>query len=51
MIENFDMEDHRCLEAIKKNKNILIGNVGKVGSNFVENTDFYKELDLFVNRT
>lgn len=51
VIENFTFKDEqqRTKNLLKKNKNLIVGNVGNLGSKFVENTDFYKHLDLFVN--
>lgn len=43
---NMDNEEHRKL--LKKNKNILCGNVGTKGSKYVENRPLYKYLNLYV---
>jgi hypothetical protein len=47
VIENFTMEDESCKAALEKNRYILIGNVGKPGSRYVENTPLYSHLDLY----
>ena len=39
-------EEHR--ELLKKNKNILCGNAGNPDSKYVENSELYKFLDLYV---
>jgi len=48
VIEDFSMDNSEHLELLKKNKNILCGNVGRPGSNYVENKPLYKYLDLYV---
>ena len=46
-IENFNLEDPECLAAVKKNKYLLIGNLGSPGATHVENRALYKELKLY----
>jgi isocitrate dehydrogenase (NAD+) len=51
VINNFDFnnEDHK--KILKKNKFILLGNLGQKGSRYVEHLDFYKYLDLYARVT
>ena len=48
VIEDFSMDSEEHRELLKKNKNILCGNVGTPGSHYVENRPLYKYLNLFV---
>lgn len=49
-IPQFDFDNPECRALLKKNSNILVGNVGKFGAttNEVENVELYRYLDLFV---
>lgn len=49
VIENFDYADSTCKSLCTKNPFILIGNLGKEGSRYIENVDFHKKLDLYAN--
>lgn len=51
VIENFSMDNPEHCIQLKKNKNILIGNVGRKGSHYVENKQLYKFLELYVKGT
>ena len=46
IIDNFSMDNPEHKKLLKKNQNILIGNVGSPGSKYVENRPLYKFLDL-----
>jgi isocitrate/isopropylmalate dehydrogenase len=52
---NFDIIDNFCFsnaehkEKIKKNQTIMVGNLGESNARYIENTKFYKWLDLYVN--
>jgi hypothetical protein len=49
IIDNFVFDNPQHRDLIKKNACILTGNLGEAGSRYVENTKFYKFLDLYVN--
>lgn len=49
IIDNFSFENIKHRDLIKKNQTIICGNLGETGSRYIENTKFYKWLDLFVN--
>ena len=51
VINNFDFENKDHRESLQKNQFILLGNLGKKGSRYVEHLDFYKYLDLFARVT
>ena len=49
IIDNFSFDNAEHRERVKKNSVIMSGNIGELGSRYIENTKFYKWLDLFVN--
>ena len=49
VIENFKFSNPNCRRKLKNNPFIMIGNVGEEGNPFIENTPFYKYLDLYAN--
>lgn len=49
IIENFTFDNPKHREQVKKNQCILVGNLGETGGRYIENTKFYKYLDLYVN--
>lgn len=49
IIENFSFANSTHKEQIKKNPCIMVGNLGEPGARYIENTLFYKYLDLYVN--
>lgn len=51
IITHFDMANGEHKELLKKNKFILLGNLGQKGSRYVEHLDFYKYLNLFARVT
>lgn len=51
VINNFDFDSEEHRRQLKKNQFILLGNLGKKGSRYVEHLDFYKYLDLFARVT
>lgn len=51
VIDNFDFNSEQHRHQLKKNKFILLGNLGQKGSRYVEHLDFYKYLDLFARVT
>lgn len=51
VINNFDFNTEEHKKVLKKNKFILLGNLGQKGSRYVEHLDFYKYLDLYARVT
>jgi isocitrate/isopropylmalate dehydrogenase len=49
IIDNFSFGSSEHREKIKKNPCIMVGNLGEPGARYIENTKFYKHLDLYVN--
>lgn len=49
IIDNFSFENANHRDQIKKNACIMVGNLGEPGARYIENTKFYKWLDLYVN--
>lgn len=49
IIENFRFDDPDHKEKMLKNNSLLVGNLGKPGSKYVENTKFNKDLDLGIH--
>ena len=49
IIENFSFDNPEHREKVKKNKALVVGNLGESGNRYIENTKFYKWLDLYVN--
>lgn len=49
IIDNFSFANAEHRERVKKNSCIIVGNVGEPHSRYIENTKFYKWLDLYVN--
>lgn len=47
IIDNFSFDNKLHRQLIKKNQMVLVGNIGEQGSKYIENTDFYKYLDLY----
>lgn len=48
-IENFSFDNPEHRERLKKNPSILCANLGEPNHRYIENTKFYKWLDLYVN--
>jgi isocitrate dehydrogenase (NAD+) len=51
VVSDFDFMNQTHLERIKKNKFILLGDLGSKGVEHVEHLEFYKYLDLFARVT
>ena len=51
VISHFDFVNNKHKELLKKNKYILLGNLGQKGSRYIEHLDFYKYLNLFARVT
>lgn len=51
VISHFDFVNNNHKELLKKNKYILLGNLGQKGSRYIEHLDFYKYLNLFARVT
>lgn len=49
IIDNFSFDNMEHREKIKQNKCIMVGNLGEPNARYIENTKFYKWLDLYVN--
>lgn len=49
VIENFSFSNPEHKDRIKKNQSIIVGNLGESNARYIENTKFYKWLDLYVN--
>ena len=49
IIDNFSFEKTAHKDLIKKNPCVMVGNLGEEGLRYIENTRFYRWLDLFVN--
>lgn len=49
IISDFNIETPDAVEKLKKNKVLLVGNLGKAGSRYLDNTKCYKALDLPVH--
>lgn len=51
ILTHFNMANGEHKQLLKKNKFILLGNLGQKGSRYVEHLDFYKYLNLFARVT
>ena len=49
IIDHFSFENLQHRDLIKKNQCVIVGNLGEEGARYIENTRFYKWLDLFVD--
>lgn len=49
IIDNFSFGSAEHREKIKKNACLMVGNLGEPEARYIENTKFYKWLDLYVN--
>ena len=49
IVSDFNIDSEDCRERLLKNKVLLVGNLGKVGSRYLDNTKCYKALDLPVH--
>lgn len=49
IIDNFSFDNLKHRDLLKKNPCVIVGNLGEQGNRYIENTKFYKYLDLFVN--
>ena len=49
IIDNFSFENLDHKNKVKKNPCIMVGNLGEPNARYIENTKFYKWLDLYVN--
>lgn len=49
IIDNFSFEKLEHREKVKNNQCVLVGNLGEGTMKYIENTRFYKWLDLYVN--
>lgn len=49
IIDHFSFENVQHRDLIKKNQCVIVGNLGEEGARYIENTKFYKWLDLFVD--
>lgn len=49
IIDNFAFENIAHRDLVKKNPCVIVGNLGEPQLRYIENTKFYKWLDLYVN--
>ena len=49
IISDFNIDTDVAIDKLKKNKVLLVGNMGKAGSRYMDNTKCYKILDLPVH--
>jgi hypothetical protein len=49
IISDFNIDNEDSRERLMKNKVLLVGNLGKTGSRYLDNTKCYKLLDLPVH--